>query len=81
MSVRNGDHSPNLPQQEESLLSHPNFVAKSPSASFEPGGLAWKAGTLPSESLPQIHSYFGPYNQLCQKGSVRWPGRTLAQWV
>jgi len=69
MNVRNGDHSPNFLQQEESLLSHPNFVAKSRSASFEPGGLAWKAGTLPAELLPRFHSYFSPKNQLCQKGS------------
>jgi len=68
MSVRNGDHSPNFPQQEESLLSYPNFVAKSRSASFEPGGPDWKAGTLPAELLPRFHSYFSPKIQSCQKG-------------
>jgi hypothetical protein len=56
MSVRNEDHSLNFPQKEECLLRHPNFVAKSRSASFEPGVPDWEASTLPLSYTRQIRS-------------------------
>ena len=34
---------------------------------------AWKAGTLPTELLPQFHSYFSPKIRLCQRGVLVHP--------
>jgi hypothetical protein len=56
MSLQKGDHSPKSPQQEECLLRHQNFVAKSRSASFEPGVLDWEASTLPLSYTRKIRS-------------------------
>lgn len=44
-----------------------NFVPKSEPSSFEDGETAWKAGTLPTELLPQNCIYFNPPYTLCQK--------------
>ena len=47
MIIKNGGHQYDLHQPKESLLRHQNFVAKSEISSFEPGGPAWEASTLP----------------------------------
>ena len=70
MSMQNSGRRFNPRQKEEYLLRHLDFVAKSRSASFEPGRDDWKAGTLPTELLPHFRSYFSPKNQLCQRGST-----------
>ena len=44
-----------------------DFVSKPESSSFEDGETAWKAGTLPTELLPQNHIYFSPKSPLRQK--------------
>jgi len=69
MSMQNNGRRFNPRQKEESLLRHLDFVAKSRSASFEPGRDDWKAGALPTELPPHFRSYFNPKNQLCQRGS------------
>ena len=48
------------------LLRHPNFVAKSLDASFEPQPLACEASALTTELTARNHIYFTPKNQLCK---------------
>jgi hypothetical protein len=48
------------------LLRHPNFVAKSTDASFEPPPLACEASALTTELTAQNCIYFTPKNQLCK---------------
>jgi hypothetical protein len=48
------------------LLCEVNFVSESELSSFEGGETAWKAGTLPTELLPQNHTHFNPKSTLCQ---------------
>ena len=60
MSVQNGDHSPKSPQQEECLLRHPNFVAKSEGSSFDSSVLDWEASTLPLSYTRQIIPILAP---------------------
>ena len=70
MSMQNNGRRFNPYQEEESLLRHLDFVAKSRRASFEPRRDDWKAGALPTELPPRFRSYFSPKNQLCQRGST-----------
>ena len=50
--MRAARNKPNWSAQ--GFLLHPvNFVSESERVSFEEGQLAWKAGTLPTELLPQ----------------------------
>ena len=44
-----------------------NSVSKSESSSFEGGETAWKAGTLPTELLPQNRIYSSPKFPICQR--------------
>ena len=55
-------------REGEYLPNHLNFKAKSNSLKRGGGVPAWKAGTLPTELLPQNHSYFSSKFPSCQKG-------------
>ena len=46
--------------KKDLLLHHPNFVAKSVDASFEPPPLACEASALTTELTARNHIYFSP---------------------
>jgi hypothetical protein len=52
------------------LLSGVNSLSGSESPSFEEGEPTWKAGTLPTELLPQNHIYFSRQSALGQRGAA-----------
>ena len=54
-------------ETEGCLLCGDNFVSKSEPRSFDEGEPAWKAGTLPTELLPHIRSYFSQRLFACQR--------------
>lgn len=58
--------NPLFDQVVGSLLLRPNFVAKSEISRREDRVPAWKAGTLPTELLPQNKGYFKPDFFICQ---------------
>ncbi len=67
---RQSDKKTPTNEKEESLLRKGKFVAKSNSVSFGPRQPAWKAGTLPTELLPQNHIYFSLKTTPCQRRAL-----------
>ena len=59
-----------MDHEEECLLCHHKFVAKSENARRGPQQPAWKAGTLPAELLPQIRAYFSPKLGVSSRGPL-----------
>ena len=55
----------------ECLLSGANSVSGAPSHSFRDKKPAWKAGTLPTELLPQNPIYSNPKKPIGQRGLSR----------
>ena len=57
-------------KEQDLLLTHPDFEAKTPNPSFKPSLPQCEASALTAELIAPNRSYFSPKNQLYKTGTL-----------